>query len=72
LLEEISESRRRLLSNDTVNTSASESSSPSILRELEIFCERTEVPSTLVLHLSVRHQERSVNSEDRSVDDRVL
>ena len=39
LLEEITKSSRRLLSNDTVNSTTGESSSPSILRELEIFCQ---------------------------------
>lgn len=72
LLEEISKSRRRLLSNDTVNSTTSESSSPSILRELEILCKGTEIPRTFILHLSVCHQEGSVNSEDWSIDEGVL
>ena len=55
-----------------MDTTASETTPPRVLRELEIFGERTEIPRALVFHLSVRHQERSVNSEDGTVDDRVL
>lgn len=72
LLEEVAEGGRGLLSDDTVDASTGEATSPGILGELEILCKRAEIPGTLVLHLAVGEQEGAVNTKDWPFDDRVL
>jgi hypothetical protein len=55
-----------------VDTTTGETAAPGVLRELEVLGERTKVPGTLVLHLTVGHEEGTVDSEDGTMDDGVL
>jgi hypothetical protein len=72
LLQEVPQVDGTLLPDDTMDPTTRESPPPGILTELEVLGERSKVPSTLGLHLSVDHEERSMHSEDGAMDDRVL